>query len=123
MLVNFWATCCGPCVREIASLIRLVEHFEGRLFRVLAVNVGESREHVAGFFARRGIEPNFEVLFDEHSEAAQAWRVYAVPSTYLLDRQQRIRYGYRGALRWDDDDVIEIVDSLLATPRHGVVQR
>ncbi len=113
ILVNFWASWCGPCVKEIASLMRLVENFEDKPFRVLAVNVGETKTHVEAFFEQLEISPNFDVLFDPDGEVAKAWKVYAVPSTYLLDREQNIRYGYRGALRWDNPGVVEIVQDLL----------
>jgi thiol-disulfide isomerase/thioredoxin len=113
VLVNFWATWCTPCVKEIASLMRLIEHFDDKPFRVLAVNISESKEHVGAFFTRLGITPNFQVLFDPDGGSARAWRVYAVPSTYLLDKQQKIRFGYRGALKWDKPSVIRTVQDLL----------
>ena len=80
--VNFWATWCGPCINEIASLMRLTERFNGHPFRVLTVNIDETAEHVAAFFDQLGYEPNFEVLFDPGGDVAKAWRVNAVPSTY-----------------------------------------
>lgn len=113
VLVNFWATWCGPCVREIASLVRLVEHFDGTRFRVLTVNVGENRQHVSRFFSDLDVTPNFDVLFDPDGDAAKIWRVHAVPSTYLVDGHGLVRYGYRGALRWDRPDVIETIQALL----------
>ncbi len=113
VLVNFWATWCGPCVREIDSLIRLIERFKGRPFRVLTVNIGETEEHVATFLEKQGFKPNFDLLFDADSTVARTWKVYAVPSTYLLDKQQKIRYGYRGALEWDRPDVVKTVRELL----------
>ena len=125
VMLNFWATWCGPCVKEIASLVRLGEHFEGQPFRVLTVNIGESPAEVAEFFDIRGIEPNFDVAFDSDGTTTRAWRVYAVPSTYLLDRRGKVRYGYRGALRWDQPEVIAIVQDLLddrdPTRGHGEV--
>ena len=113
VLVNFWASWCGPCVKEIASLMRLVDNFEDADFQVLAVNISESPEAVAEFFERRDISPNFAVVYDLDGAAARQWKVYAVPSTYLLDRQHAVRFGYRGALRWDQPSVIETVESLL----------
>jgi thiol-disulfide isomerase/thioredoxin len=120
IMVNFWATWCAPCVKEIASLVRLGDHFDGQPLRVLAVNIGETPEQVTAFFQRRDIEPNFAVLYDRDGQAARDWRVYAIPSTYLLDRDRAIRYGYRGALRWDHPEVIGIVQRLIDTPAAGV---
>jgi thiol-disulfide isomerase/thioredoxin len=113
VLVNFWASWCGPCVEEIASLTRLVDHFDGADFVVLAVNISERPEDVAAFFRQRGIAPNFGVIYDLDGQAARHWKVYAVPSTYLLDREHAVRFGYRGALSWDHHSVIETVDALL----------
>jgi thiol-disulfide isomerase/thioredoxin len=113
ILVNFWASWCGPCVEEIASLVRLTEHFRNKPFRVLAINIGESPSHISDFFKSLGITPNFEVLYDESGDIAKAWRVYAVPSTYLLDKGQSVRFGYRGALEWDRPDVIDTVQALI----------
>ena len=113
ILVNFWASWCGPCVKEIASLLRLVDRFDGTDFEVLAVNISETPEKVAEFFETRDITPNFNVVYDLDGDAARQWRIYAVPSTYLLDRNQAVRFGYRGALRWDKPSVIETVEGLL----------
>ena len=112
VLVNFWATWCGPCIREIGSLSRLNRHFEGRPFRLLAVNISEDQAHVEQFFDKLGIQPDFDVLYDSSGEAARAWNIYTIPSTYLVDKQQRLRFGYRGALEWDRPDVIELIQDL-----------
>ena len=112
VLVNFWATWCGPCIREIGSLSRLNQHLADRPFRLLAVNIGETEAHVERFFDKLGIEPGFEVLYDPAGEAARTWNIYTIPSTYLVDKQQRLRFGYRGALAWDRADVIELVREL-----------
>jgi len=113
VMVNFWATWCAPCVKEIASLVRLGDHFEGRPFRIVAVNLNEPATKVSDFFHLRDIVPNFDTLFDHDGEAARKWRVYAVPSTYLLDANQVLRYGHRGAKRWDAPEIIALVEDLL----------
>lgn len=111
VLVNFWATWCGPCVEEIPSLSRLVEQMQGRPFKVLAVNIGEAPETVQEFLAK--IPVNFPVLLDPDSLAVRDWKVYAYPSNYLLDSHGKIRYAYRGALQWDAPEVVKVIDSLL----------
>jgi thiol-disulfide isomerase/thioredoxin len=112
VLVNFWATWCGPCIREIGSLSRLNQAFADRPFRLLAVNISETEAHVERFFDQLGIEPEFEVLYDPTGAAARTWDIYTIPSTYLVDKQQRLRFGYRGALEWDRADVVELIREL-----------
>lgn len=116
LLLNFWATWCGPCVEEIDSLTRLAARFENRAFRVVTANLSEDTDQVNAFLDELGVRRNFDVLFDRDGSTAKAWRIYAVPSTYLLDRRHQVRMGYRGALNWDRPDVVEAVQALLDEP-------
>jgi len=111
VLVNFWASWCDPCVEEIPSLSRLGEHFAGKPFDILTVNIGESTARVKDFLDP--YEKNFKVLLDEDGEVVRNWRVYAFPSNYLIDRNGKIQYAYRGALEWDSPEVVKIIESLL----------
>jgi thiol-disulfide isomerase/thioredoxin len=113
VLVNFWATWCGPCVEEIPSLSRLVARLEGQPFKVVAVNIGESAKSIRQFV--KEIPVNFDILLDSHGDAVRDWKVYAYPSNYLIDRDGRIQYAYRGALQWDSPQVVETIESLLTT--------
>ena len=110
VLVNFWASWCGPCVEEVPSLSRLVNRLQGKPFKVAAVNIGESAEIIRQF--TREIPVNFDILLDPDGTVVRAWKVYAYPSNYLLDKEGRIRYAYRGALEWDAPDIIETIQSL-----------
>ncbi|MGB0714088.1 MAG: redoxin domain-containing protein, partial [Gammaproteobacteria bacterium] len=84
VLVNFWATWCGPCLEEIPSMARLVKRLEGTGFHVLAVNIGEDAERIHAFTKDLGV--NFPVLLDRDGEAVRDWKVYAYPSNYLVGR-------------------------------------
>ncbi len=110
ILVNFWATWCRPCVEEAPSLSRLVNRMKGRPFKVVAVNIGESFEDISQF--TQSISVNFDILMDQHGQAARDWKVYAYPSNYLIDREGNIRFAYRGALEWDAPDIIATIESL-----------
>jgi thiol-disulfide isomerase/thioredoxin len=114
VLVNFWATWCGPCVREIPSLTRLVKRLPTDSFEVIAVNIGEPRDTVEEFI--RNSPVNFDILLDQNSSAVRDWKVYAYPSNYLIDQQGLIRYAYRGALEWDDESVVKIIEDLVSEP-------
>ena len=111
VLVNFWATWCGPCVEEIPSLSRLVERMKGRPFKVVAVNIGESAETINQFV--KAIPVNFDILLDEDGQVVRDWKVYAYPSNYLLDKEGLIQYAYRGALQWDAPEIVQTIEELL----------
>ncbi|MCP4494387.1 MAG: TlpA family protein disulfide reductase [Gammaproteobacteria bacterium] len=110
VLLNFWASWCGPCVDEIPSLARLGLKLKEKPFEILTVNIGESRERVVQFL--QDVNVNFPVLLDESGKAVRDWRVYAFPSNFLIDQRGQIRYAYSGALEWDSAVVIETIESL-----------
>ena len=112
VLVNFWATWCGPCVKEIPSLNRLVEKMQGTNFQLLSVDIKEHKRRIKSFFDRLELKQGFPVLMDRDGKASKAWKVYAYPSTFLIDKAGTIRYAKRGAMEWDDQDVIDTITAL-----------
>ena len=110
VLVNFWASWCTPCVKEMPSIQRLAESMRGKPFAVVGVNVGEGRLRVKTAAARLGIE--FPVLLDRESVAFDAWGASGLPTTYLLDREGAIRYVGRGPLEWDSAAIIDVLEQI-----------
>jgi thiol-disulfide isomerase/thioredoxin len=96
VLVNFWATWCAPCVEEMPALARLRDRLAGRGFEVLAVNQGEMPARVRDFTARAGLD--LTMLMDRDKEAAAAWKVRALPTTFVVDAAGRIRLFAEGEL-------------------------
>lgn len=127
VLLNFWASWCPPCVHEMPSMARLKTHYTDRYadknsqkvqgaepdqaFEILAVNLGENAEDVEAFL---NVHPvNFPVLLDEAGIAVKEWKVFAYPSSYLIDKQGQIRLALFGATEWDDASHLEKIDALL----------
>ena len=110
-LVNFWATWCPPCVEEIPSLNRLQQTMAGRPFELISINYAEERERVAAFLER--VEVEFPVLLDLDGRHAKAWNVTSYPSTFVIDRQGRIRYGVNAAIDWDDPELLSRLRALM----------
>ena len=111
VLLNFWATWCPPCIKEIPSLGRLQERLAGDEFVVLSVDIGEPAEAVADFLKR--VPARFPVLLDTDGKTVQDWNIRAFPTTFLIDKTGHIRYAYFGALEWDEDEVVAIIRKLL----------
>lgn len=111
VLINFWATWCPPCVKEIPSLNELNRKMANRDFQLLTINVGEQEAVIKKFLEQRPVD--FPVLLDSNGEAIKSWKVYAYPSNYLLDGNGRIRYGYYGALDWVAPEVVDVIQKLL----------
>jgi thiol-disulfide isomerase/thioredoxin len=114
VLVNFWATWCGPCRAEMPSIERLRGELAGRPFAVLAVNVGEG-ERAAGEYAR-SLPVRFTVLMDRDTRAARAWGARVLPATYIVGPDGRIRYSHFGELDWAGQDVRVQIEALMDLP-------
>ena len=111
LVVNFWASWCTPCVRELPGLNRLRKEFGDQPFEILGVNVAEPPNRLKRFLKRNPID--FPILYDRESEAFYAWNVKGLPTSFVIDREGRIRYLVRGAMEWDDAETISIIESLL----------
>jgi len=112
VLVNFWASWCPPCIREMPSLQRLQQRLDDQPFTILTINVGEQKYKVWKFV--KLINLTLPVLLDPKSRTFNDWGSSILPTSFLLDRHGRVRYRVQGDLEWDSDEVISRVSTLLA---------
>jgi len=94
VMINFWATWCGPCRVEMPHLGRLYDKYRGSGFTVLAVNIDED-PHKAAQLARQ-LGMRFPVLLDTDKKVSRLYDLGTMPSTFLVDRDGRVRYVHRG---------------------------
>jgi thiol-disulfide isomerase/thioredoxin len=90
VLINFWATWCPPCRREMPSLESLYQKFRDQPFAVLAVNQWESPDHVFSYMGDLSVFPTFPILFDRKSEVSEAFGVKGLPTSVVIDKQGRV---------------------------------
>ena len=90
VILNFWATWCGPCRQEMPLLQKAFEDHGDEGLVVVGVDVGEQAEPVQAFFKELGL--TFPALLDADQEISRLYRVYGLPTTFFLDRQGVINY-------------------------------
>jgi len=113
VLINFWATWCPPCRREMPSMERLSQAFKGKPLVVLAVDVGEDADTIDTFTSQLDTPPTFPILLDTRSRTMQAWKVAGLPTTFLVDKQGRIVASAIGGREFDHTEIIRAINELL----------
>ena len=115
VLLNFWATWCGPCRDEMPSIGALKKKLAGRPFSVVAVNVDEPDSRVNKFLTE--VPLDFPVLLDPGARTTRSWNVRILPATYLADAEGRIRYAVVGELDWASEQAVRLVMELMPVTR------
>lgn len=110
VLLNFWATWCPPCVKEMPSLQRLWQLVHQEDIEVLAVNIGEPTEVVAEFLQQYLLD--FPVLLDTEATVADVWKVQGLPTTFIVDPEGQLVYRAMGDREWDDPEILARLRSL-----------
>lgn len=111
VLVNFWATWCGPCKEEMPALKRLKESFAGSSFELLAVTTDQQAEAIRTFVRALGLD--FPVLLDDSKDVSAAFGVRGLPTTVLVDRQGRLVGRAVGPRAWDSAESVALVRQIL----------
>ncbi len=94
VLVNFWATWCGPCRQEMPHLNRLYEKYRAAGFTLLGVNIDDDARNAAGLSTKLGLK--FPVLLDTDKKVSHLYDLATMPSTVLIDRDGRVRFIHLG---------------------------
>lgn len=111
VLLNFWASWCGPCRTEMPLLGKIHEKYKGMGFTVLGVNVEEDSAPAISIINKTKIA--FPVLFDKTNAVSKLYNVSAMPSTVIIDRDGNMRYLHEGYKPGDEEKYREWVKKLL----------
>ena len=111
VLVNFWATWCGPCRQEMPHLNRIYDKYRSLGFVLLGVNIDDDPRAAAALAAKLGVK--FPVLLDTDKTVSRLYDLATMPSTVLIDRDGKVRYLHRGYLAGYEDTYDKQVRELL----------
>ncbi len=114
VLLNFWATWCGPCREELPELDRVQEKFRKRGFAVVAVTVDNELENIRGFLKKYDLK--LQALWDRRKKLADAYKVEKMPSSYLIDRNGVIRFVHLGYNAEELKRIEAEIDEMLGKP-------
>jgi peroxiredoxin len=111
VMLNFWATWCGPCRQELPVLEELQKKFKRAGFTVLAVNVDTPDVDVADYLSE--FQLSFPVLLDQSHEVVKKYNIRAMPGSVFLSRDGEIRHVHLGYKDGDQRKYEQIIEALL----------
>jgi peroxiredoxin len=111
VLINFWASWCVPCRREMPLLEELHQRYAPLGFTMLGINVEEDSSLADKFLQETPV--NFPILYDRANSVSKAFDVIAMPTTVILDREGRVRFIHHGYLAGYENDYQDQVRTLI----------
>ena|SRR5271165_6057406 len=111
VMVNFWATWCGPCQQEMPLLEQMYKKYKPAGFTLIGVNVDKEAPPVKDLLARKPV--SFPVLLDPANQVSKAFHVDEMPSSVIIDRKGDIRYIHRGYKPGDENDYQDRIRQLI----------
>ncbi|WP_413560219.1 TlpA family protein disulfide reductase [Bdellovibrio sp. HCB209] len=114
IILNFWASWCGPCVEEVPSLIKLVKEYKGEI-QLIAVS-GDSNENDIHVFLKSFPElkgENIKIVYDQDRSLMKMFDVSRLPESLILNREHKLVKKLVGSIDWHTKDSLEYMNSLM----------
>lgn len=111
VMINFWASWCAPCRQEMPLLEDMYNKYNDLGFVLLGVNVEEDSSKASELL--REVPVSFPVLYDTTNDVTKLYKVVAMPSTVMVDRDGNMRYLHRGYLPGYEEEYIKQIKELV----------
>jgi len=105
ILLNFWASWCIPCEKEIPSMMDL-KKAHGDEIQIISINVGESINDIRDF--KKRVNFDFPVLMDFDGKMMREWKVFVFPTNFIIDGDN-VTHSYTGSVDWSDKEIQESI--------------
>ena len=114
VLLNFWATWCSSCLREMPGFEQVHREYAAAGLTVLGVNIQEDEQAIQGYGHKLGL--SFPLVLDVNGKISRAYGVLGLPSTYLIGRDGRPVALAVGSREWESPPARALIEALLAEP-------
>lgn len=111
LLINFWATWCAPCRQEMPALDSLHKEFKGKGLTVIGISIDSDLSPIKEFIA--GAKTSFQILHDPEMKCHDTYKVFAYPTTFLVDRQGIIQKYWLGPQEWNSEEFKQTLQKYL----------
>ena len=111
VLINFWATWCGPCRKEMPLLEKIQKKYAPLGFTMLGVNVEEDTRMMDAFL--KDVPVSFPILLDPVNGVSKLYNVSAMPSTVIVDRKGNVRFIHQGYQPGDESKYQDLIRQLI----------
>lgn len=108
--VDFWASWCGPCRKSFPWMNEMQEKY-GNKIKIIAVNLDQDRAEADKFLRQN--PPKFTIAFDPEGKTAEAYKVKAMPSSYLIDPAGKIVSGHAGFRGQDKEELQKLIEQMI----------
>ncbi|MGD0884490.1 MAG: TlpA disulfide reductase family protein [Thermodesulfovibrionales bacterium] len=114
VLITFWATWCPPCREEMPSLNELYKKYRNQGLIVLAVSTDRSVSGIKDFLSKHPVD--FEILLGPDTQTSRQFRVFSLPTSFLLDKSGVVMKRYLGEEQWDSPEIRNEIKKALGIP-------
>ena len=111
VMINFWASWCGPCRQEMPLLDNIYKQYKDMGFTLIGVNVEPDSSSANAWLKKTPV--SYPILYDPNSQVSQLYQVQAMPTTVIIDRKGIVRYVHNGYLPGDENQYMNSIRALI----------
>ena len=123
VLLNFWATWCLPCIKELPSMERLQAKFKENDFTIIAISLDRGGKSVAARLLRRLKLKKLTLYIDKENKSAQKLGVKFMPTTFIFDRESRKLGKLQGGIEWDSPNAEALIKYFINNPNYASTKK
>ena len=119
VMLNFWASWCLPCIRELPSVNKLQAGLGGDKFTVVALNIDQGGKPVANRFKRKLKLDKLDLYMDQDNSAAKSLKLRTMPTTIIFDAKGREVGKVEGSAEWNVKETLALIQWFIDNPGHA----